>query len=382
MIHTRLAEGLQAALLRWEYFRRQWVGLGLASACLIRRKFSNQIWPSDPFSQRRPTDFTCTLRNLPYLGLVIKKKTTELELLPRGLAGSNDGRLPALSGFLLTLCMLLIYWGRIHPPHVHAYTHTPSIHIWKHSKWSVGLSVMSYSFCDPMDCNPPGSSVHGILQARILEWVAYPFSRGLSQPRNWTRVSCIAGRFFTMWTTKEACTLQYTTLKLTLATSGVTPPVQASRSCFLFLPQNGSVSLQSLSRGQLVATQNFLTINDQDATIWCSSNSHSCEGVGMGPFARSPLLILWGCRPEAHSSGPPWCFPVIIVRVLQGNLEQPWVHMHLLLNWRSEALCCCDLSQVFWPLCDSASSSVTLMSSSPLNQTFLSPKLLNNSHSI
>ena len=47
-----------------------------------------------------------------------------------------------------------------------------------------------------MDCNPPGSSVHGILQARILEWVAIPSSRGYSQPRDQTPVSCIAGRFF------------------------------------------------------------------------------------------------------------------------------------------------------------------------------------------
>jgi len=46
--------------------------------------------------------------------------------------------------------------------------------------------------------HPPGSSVHGILQARILEWVAMPFSRGSSQPRDQTQVSCIAGRFFTM----------------------------------------------------------------------------------------------------------------------------------------------------------------------------------------
>ena len=44
---------------------------------------------------------------------------------------------------------------------------------------------------------PHGLSAHGILQARILEWVAFPFSRGSSQPRNGTRVSCIAGRFFT-----------------------------------------------------------------------------------------------------------------------------------------------------------------------------------------
>ena len=47
------------------------------------------------------------------------------------------------------------------------------------------------TLCDPMDCSPPDSSVHGILQARILEWVAISFSRGSSQPRDWTRVSCI-----------------------------------------------------------------------------------------------------------------------------------------------------------------------------------------------
>ena len=47
--------------------------------------------------------------------------------------------------------------------------------------------------CDATDCSPPGSSVPGILQARILEWVAFPFSRGSSQPRDQTQVSCIAG---------------------------------------------------------------------------------------------------------------------------------------------------------------------------------------------
>ena len=53
------------------------------------------------------------------------------------------------------------------------------------------------TLCDPMDCSPPGSSVHGILQARILGWVAIPFSRGSSPPRDRTHVPCIAGRFFT-----------------------------------------------------------------------------------------------------------------------------------------------------------------------------------------
>ena len=53
-------------------------------------------------------------------------------------------------------------------------------------------------FVTPMDCSLPSSSVHGILQARILEWVAIPFSRGSSQPSDQTQVSCTAGRFFTI----------------------------------------------------------------------------------------------------------------------------------------------------------------------------------------
>ena len=52
------------------------------------------------------------------------------------------------------------------------------------------------TLCDPVDSSPPGSSVHGILQARILEWVAISFSRGSSQPRDQTQVSRIAGRCF------------------------------------------------------------------------------------------------------------------------------------------------------------------------------------------
>ena len=54
------------------------------------------------------------------------------------------------------------------------------------------------TLCNHMDCSPPGSSVHGILQAKILEWVAISFSRGSSKPRDWIWVSCILGRFFTI----------------------------------------------------------------------------------------------------------------------------------------------------------------------------------------
>ena len=66
------------------------------------------------------------------------------------------------------------------------------------SEWKLCLTL-----CDPMDCSLPGSSVYGILQARILEWVAVPFSRGSSQLKDQTQVSCIAGGFFTSWATRK-----------------------------------------------------------------------------------------------------------------------------------------------------------------------------------
>ena len=65
------------------------------------------------------------------------------------------------------------------------------------------------NLCDPMDCNLPVSSVHEIFQDWMLEWVAISFSRGSSQPRDQTWVSCIVDRFFTIWATilKSLCEL-------------------------------------------------------------------------------------------------------------------------------------------------------------------------------
>ena len=60
------------------------------------------------------------------------------------------------------------------------------------------------TLCNPMECGQPGSSIHGVFQARTLEWVAISFSRGSSRPRNWTQVSHIAGRCFTIWASREA----------------------------------------------------------------------------------------------------------------------------------------------------------------------------------
>ena len=69
-------------------------------------------------------------------------------------------------------------------------------------KWSeVAQSCLTPR--DPMDCSLPGFSIHGIFQARVLDWGAISFSRGSSWPRDRTQVSCIAGRRFTLWATRE-----------------------------------------------------------------------------------------------------------------------------------------------------------------------------------
>ena len=78
--------------------------------------------------------------------------------------------------------------------------------------FSTGIKVKSESevaqscqtLCDPMDWGLPGFFVHGIFQARILDWVAISFSRRSSWPREWTRVSCIVGRCFTIWATRKS----------------------------------------------------------------------------------------------------------------------------------------------------------------------------------
>ena len=88
---------------------------------------------------------------------------------------------------------------------------------------------LHWTLCDPLDYSPPGSSVRGILQARILEWVAVPSFRGSFQCRNWTCVSCIAGRFFTQWATTGFDFCQHNTYKHTHTYT------QCDGSCFSFV---------------------------------------------------------------------------------------------------------------------------------------------------
>ena len=116
-----------------------------------------------------------------------------------------------------------IYFPAIHPnicPSIHPSNHPPihshipfyvTLHpsshykagTWGQQGWSEECLTYSklatgcecsvvFNFCDPMDYNPPGSSIHGTSQVRILEWVAISFSRGSAQPRDWTCVSCVS----------------------------------------------------------------------------------------------------------------------------------------------------------------------------------------------
>ena len=71
-------------------------------------------------------------------------------------------------------------------------------------EWVSEVTQSCPILCDLVDCSLPGSSIHGVLQAIIPEWVAISFSRESSRPRDWTQVSRIAGRCLTLWATREA----------------------------------------------------------------------------------------------------------------------------------------------------------------------------------
>ena len=99
------------------------------------------------------------------------------------------------------LCMFIVsvIWSSSQPVDLCSHTSTSKLSIPNPMKHIVQVTQSCLTLCDPMDY-----VVHGILQARILEWVAFPNSRGSSQPRDQTQVSHIAGRFFTSWATREA----------------------------------------------------------------------------------------------------------------------------------------------------------------------------------
>ena len=97
------------------------------------------------------------------------------------------------------------------------------------------VTQLCLTLCDRIDCSPPVSSVHGILQVRILEWVAMLFSRRPSWPRDWTRVSHNAGRFFTI--------SARTSSKSSILELGLLNQMLLISSKYFFIQENRTISL-------------------------------------------------------------------------------------------------------------------------------------------
>ena len=104
--------------------------------------------------------------------------------------------------------LLRFYYKRNFPreesDRVHAITKLSARRNNEESQYKIIMHACSVNLCDPMDCSSPGSSVHGIFQARILEWIAIPFSRGFSQFRDWIHISCIGRQILYHWDPWEA----------------------------------------------------------------------------------------------------------------------------------------------------------------------------------
>ena len=118
--------------------------------------------------------------------------------------------MPLSLSWLLEMCHNRFPCFVSYPVIIYAYLHV-CIYIYYKNNFSICVYIYKVSevaqscptLCNPMDCSLPGFSVHGIFQARVLEWVAISFSRRSSLPRDWTWISCIVARPFTISTTRE-----------------------------------------------------------------------------------------------------------------------------------------------------------------------------------
>ena len=164
-----------------------------------------------------------------------------------------------------------------------------------------------------MDCNPPGSSVHGIFQARVLEWVAISFSRRSSQPRDRTQVSHTAGRLFTVWATREAYSIKiddtfslfiyfiHSSAYISVNPNLPIPPIPLSPACIYICLSISAFQIRS-SIPFLESTYNVLIYNiclmepRENARIWSFPPLREFTGPGgwmLEPGAQSHLDSLW-----------------------------------------------------------------------------------------
>ena len=132
--------------------------------------------------------------------------------------------------------------------------------IYSHLWWSEKVTQSCPTLCDPVDCSLPGSSVHGIFQARILEWVAISFSRRSSWPMDWTRVTRIVGRCFIIWATREVPLIGKSTLK---SINCVPHPQQAKRRNSIFIR-----NMENIERHDWISRDEKQSIWDENYTWW------------------------------------------------------------------------------------------------------------------
>ena len=197
------------------------------------------------------------------------------------------------------------------------------------------VAQLCLTVCNPLDCSPPGFSVHGIFQAKILEGIAISFSKGSSWPRDWTYVSCISwigGRFFTHWAIREASWLE-------------------QREC-----EREQWEVKLWRRLNLV--QGILPKPGQE--IWASS--HSTRGVGRhGRFLRTESwklseLCIWTLNQAYHARGLP--LSLVAVSFFKSSsyghddshdfLNLSSVLFHLSLGWLMEKLHLFSLRALVW----------------------------------
>ena len=170
---------------------------------------------------------------------------------------------------------------------------------------NVKVAQSCLTLCNPMNCSPPSSSVHGILQARRLEWAAIPFFSTSSQFRDWTRVSCIAGRFFTVWATKKLPSPLQDLISQTL--SSPLPGLAPSGAPFLGLPAR-----PSRNQAPCLPAAAVLCLLHPNAPLR-EPPSENCLMWGLGHLQRYALNLTWAFRAAPYPffdhcllSSPQW----------------------------------------------------------------------------
>ena len=175
------------------------------------------------------------------------------------------------------------------------------------------------TLCNPMDCSLSGSSIHGIFQARMLEWIAVSFSRGSSRPRNRTVISRIAGKHFTIWANREAQTCSKRSV------------VRENKTALLVIRMWRSMETKTTApNGTLIR------LHTKRAPV-CPKVGHCCRmtsNTSFGVFSASHQCL----RQRCPILSPPWsqsgvgCCPQVLLRAMPQNPDL-WKPLHLHSYW-------------------------------------------------